>query len=89
MQQTLMDYANNKFHLSLFQQPYIGHKVRPARAKDSSKRPGTKRVKSPSQIHGQSPSPTSIEQDWKHQGPEDSDFRSPAQVPTVPHPVIQ
>ena len=66
-----------------------GNKVRPAIAKDSMKRPGTKGIKSPSQIPGQSPSLTSVEQDWKHQGPEDSDFRPPAQVLTAPHPMIQ
>ena len=69
--------------------PLVGHKVRPAIAKDSSKRPGTKGIKSPSQIFGQSPSLTSIEQDWKHQGPEDSDFRPPALVPAATHPKIQ
>ena len=77
----LTDYAGNKSHLSLSQQPLVGHKVRPAIAKDSLKRPGTKGIKSLSQIPGQSPSVTSIEQDWKHQGPEDSDFCPPAQVP--------
>ena len=48
------------------QQRLVGHKVRPARAKDSRKRSGTKRIMPPSQIPGQSPSLTSIEQDWKH-----------------------
>ena len=85
----LTDYAGNKSHLSLAQQPLIGHKVRPAIAKDSPKRPGTKGIKSPSQILDQSPSLTSIEQDWKQQGPEDLDFRPPAQVPAAPHPIIQ
>ena len=89
LQLTLTDYAGNKSHLSLSQQPLVGHKVRPAIAKDSLKRPGTKGIKSPSQILGQSPSLASIEQDWKHQGPEDSDFRPPAQVPAAPHPIIQ
>ena len=42
-----------------------------------------------SQIPGQSPSLTSIEQDWKHQGPEDLDFCPPAQETTAPHPMIQ
>ena len=87
--QLTLKYAGNKSHLSLSQQPLIGHKVRPAIAKDSPKRPGTKGMKSPSQIHGQSQSLTSAEQDWKHQGPEDSDFRPPAQVPAAPHPKIQ
>jgi len=85
----LMDYAGNKPHLSLSQQTLIGHNVRPAIAKDSLKRPGTKEIKSQSQIPGQSPSLTSIEQDCKHQGLEDSDFHPPAQVPTAPHPMIQ
>ena len=85
----LTDYAGNKSHLSLSQQPLVGHKFRPAIAKDSPKRPRTKGIKSLSQILGQSPSLTSVEQDWKHQGPEDSDFRPPAQVPTAPHPIIQ
>ena len=88
-QLTLTDYAGNKSHLSLSQQPLIGHKVRRATVKDSLKRPGTKGIKSPSQIPGQSVSLTSIEQDWKHQGPEDSDFLPPAQVPAAPHPMIQ
>ena len=88
-QLTLTDYAGNKFHLSLSQQPFIQHKVRQAIAKDSPKRPGTKGIKSPSQIPGQTSSLTSIEQDWKHQGPEDSDFRPPAQVLAAPHPIIQ
>ena len=77
----LMDYAGNKSHLSLSQQLLVGHKVRPAIAKDSLKRPGTKGIKSLSQLPGQSLSLKSKEQDWKHQGPEDSDFRPPAQVP--------
>ena len=64
-----------KSHLSLSQQLHIGHKVRPAIAKDFPKRPGTEGVKSSSQIICQSPSLTSVEKDWKHQGPEDSDFR--------------
>ena len=85
----LTDYAGNKSHLSLSQQPLVGHKVSPAIAKDSLKRPGTKEIKSPSQIPGQSPSLTSVERDWKHQGPEDSDFRPPAQVLAAPHPIIQ
>ena len=88
-QLTLTDYAGTKSHLSLSQQPLVGHKVRPAIAKDSLKRPGPKGIKSPSQIPGQSPSLTSIEQDWKHRGPEDSDFRLTAQVPTALHPIIQ
>ena len=88
-QLTLTDYAGNKSHLSLSQEPLIRHKVRPAIAKDSPKRPGTKGIKSPSQIPGQSPSLTSIEQDWKHQGPEDSHFRPPAQVPAARHPMLQ
>ena len=87
-QLTLTDYAGKKSHLSLSQQLLVGHKVRPAIAKDSPKRPGTKGIKSPSQILGQSPSLTPIEQDWKHQGPEDSDFPPSAQVPTTPHPMI-
>ena len=66
-QLTLTDDAGNKSHLSLSQQLLIGHKVRPAIANDSPKRPGTKGIKSPSQILGQSPSLASIEQDWKHQ----------------------
>ena len=77
-QLTLTDYAGNKSHLSLSQQPLVGHKVRPAIAKNSPKRPGIKGIKSPSQIPGQSPSLTSIEQDWKHQVPEDLDFYPPA-----------
>ena len=85
----LTDYAGNKSHLSLSQQPLVGHKVRPAKAKDSPKRPDTKGIKSPSQILGHSPSLASIEQDWKHQGLEDLDVRLPAQVLTVPHPMIQ
>ena len=85
----LTDYTGSKSHLNLSQQPLIGHKVRPAIAKDSPKTPGTKGIKSPSQIPGQSPSLTSTEQDWKHQGPEDYDFRPPAQVPAAPHPMIQ
>ena len=88
-QLTLTDYAGNKSDLSLSQQPLVGHKVRPAIAKDSPKRPGTKGIKSPSQILGQSPSLASIEQDWKQQGPEDSDIRPPAQEPTAPHLMIQ
>ena len=85
----LTDDANNKSHLSLSQQPLIGHKVRPAIAKDSLKRPGTEGLKSPSQTPGQSPSLTSIEQEWKHQGTEDSDFCPPKQVSALPHPKIQ
>ena len=85
----LTEYAGNKSHLSLSQQPLVGHNVRPVTAMDSLKRPGTKGIKSPSKIPGQSPSLTSIEQDWKHQGPEDSDFRPPAQVPAAAHPMIQ
>ena len=84
----LTDDAGNKSHLSLSQQLLVGHKVRPATAKDSPKRPGPKIIKSPSQIHNQSPSLTSIEQDWKPQEPEDSDFR-PAQVLIALHPMIQ
>ena len=85
----LTDFAGNKSHLSLSQQPLVGHKVRPAIAKDSPKRPGTKGIKSVSQIPGQSPSLAFIEQDWKHQGPEDLDFCPPAQVLAVLHPMIQ
>jgi len=84
-----MDYGGNKSHLSLSQQPLVRYKVRPAIAKDYLERPGTKGINSPSQIPGHSPSPTSIEQDWKHQGPEDSDFGPPAQIPAAPHPMIQ
>ena len=76
-QLTLTDYAGNKSHLRLSQQPFIGHKVQLAIAKDSTKRPGTKGMKSPSQILDQSPSLTSIEQDWKHQGPKHSTFVLP------------
>ena len=83
------DETGNKSHLSLSQQPLVGHKVQSAIAKDSPKRPRTKGIEFPSQIPGQSPSLTSIEQDWKHQGPEDSDFRRPAQLPTAPHSMIQ
>ena len=85
----LTDSAGNKSHLSLSKHPLVGHKVRPAIAKDSPKRPGSEGVKSPSQNPGQSPSLASFEQDWKHQGPEDSDFRPPAHVPTAPHSMIQ
>ena len=56
-------------------------------AKDSPKRPGTKGITFPSQILGQSRSLTSIEQDRKHQGPED--FHPPAQASAAPHPMIQ
>ena len=70
----LTDYAGNQPHLSLSQQPLVGHKARSAIAKDSPKRPGTKGIKSLSQIPGQSPSLTSIEQDWKHQGIWDGDL---------------
>ena len=38
----------------------------------------TKGIKSPSQIPGQSPSLTAVEQDWKHKEPEDLDFSPPA-----------
>ena len=62
-QLTLTDYAGNNFHLSLSQQPLVGHKVRRAIVKDSLKRPGTKGIKSLSQIPGQSPNLTSVEQD--------------------------
>ena len=86
---TLTDYEGNKSHLSLFQQPLVGHKVRLPTAKDSAKRPGNKGFKYPSQIPGQSPSLTSVEQDWNHQGPEDSDFRPPAQVAAMPYAMIQ
>ena len=86
---TLTDYVGNKSHLSLSQHPLVGYKVQPAIAKDSPKRPGTKGIKSPSQIFGQSLSLTSIEQDWKHQGPEDSDFRPPTQATATLHPMIQ
>ena len=75
---TLTADAGNKSHLSLSQQLLVGHKVRPAKAKDSPKIPGTNGIKSPSQIPGQSPSLTSKEQDYMHQGPEDTDFRPPA-----------
>ena len=51
-QLTLTDYPGNKSHLSLSQQPLAGHKVRPAIAKGSPKRPGTTGIKSPSQIPG-------------------------------------
>ena len=61
LQLTLTDYTGNTTHLSLSQQPLVGHKVRPARAKDSPKRSGTKGMKSPSQILGQSPSLASID----------------------------
>ena len=88
-QLTLTDYAGYKSHLSLSQEPLLGHKVRPAIAKDSPKRPGPKGIKSLSQILDQNSSLASIEQDWKHQGPEDSDFHPPAQVPAAPHPIIQ
>ena len=64
----LTDYAGNKSHLILSQQPLVGHNVHPAIAKDSPKRSGTKGIKSPSQIPGQSPSLTSAEQTWKHSG---------------------
>ena len=83
------DYAGNKSHLSLSQQLLVGHKIRSAIAKDSLKRPGTKGIQTPSQIPGQIPNLTSIEQEWKHHGPDDLDFRPPTQVPTVPHPMIQ
>ena len=89
LQLMLSDYAGNKSHLNLSQQPLVGHKVRPAKAKDSLKGPGTKGIKSPSQIPGQSPTLTSREQDWKYQGPEETDFRPPAQVLAAPHPMIQ
>ena len=62
----LTDYTGNKFHLSVSWQPLIGGKLCPA--KDSLKRLGTEGVKSPSQIPGQIPSLTSIEQEWKDQG---------------------
>uniref|UniRef100_A0A8C4R4X8 Uncharacterized protein n=1 Tax=Eptatretus burgeri TaxID=7764 RepID=A0A8C4R4X8_EPTBU len=78
----------NAFQVSLITQLLVGHKVRPAIAKDSPKRLGPKGIKSLSQIPGQSPSLTSIEQDQKHQGPEDSDFHPPAQVPAGPHLMI-
>ena len=58
----LTDFAGNKSHLSLSQQPLVVHTTN-----NSLKRPGTKGKKSQSQIPGQSPSLTSIEQDWKHQ----------------------
>ena len=48
----IMDYAGNKSHVSLSQKPLVGHKVRPAIAKDSPKRPGTNGIKSLSQIPG-------------------------------------
>ena len=89
LQLMLTDYAGNKSQLSLSQQPLVGQKVQPAIAKDSPKRPGTKGMKSRSQILGQSPSLTSEEQDWKYEGPEDSDFRTPAQVLAALHPLIQ
>ena len=58
-QLTLTDDAANKSHLNLSQQPVVGQKVRPAIAKDSPKRPGTRGIKSPSQIPGQNTSLTS------------------------------
>ena len=85
----LTEYAGNKSHLSLSEKMLVGHKDRPAIVKDSLKRSGTKGIKSSSQILGQSPSLTSVEQDWKHQGPEHSDVCRPADVPTVAHPMIQ
>ena len=88
-QLTLMDYAGNKSLLSLSQEPLVGHEVWPVTAKDFPNRPFTKGIKSPSQIPGQSQSLSSVEQDWKHQGPEDSDFRPSAQVPTALHPMNQ
>ena len=88
-QLTLTDYAGNRSHLSLSQQPLVGHTVLPAIAKDFPKRPGTNAIKSPSQIPGQRPTLTSVEQDWKHQEPEDFDFRLPTQVLAALHPVIQ
>jgi len=42
LQVTLTDYAGNKSHLSLSQQPLVGNKVKQAKAKDSPKRPGNK-----------------------------------------------
>ena len=74
LQLMLTDYTGYKSHLSLSQQPLVGHKIWPVIVKDSPKRPGTERLESPSQIPGQSPSLTSVLQDRKHQGPEDSDF---------------
>ena len=58
----LTDYAGKKSHLSLSQQPLVGHKVQRVITKDFPKRPGTKGIKSPSQILGKSPSLASIEQ---------------------------
>jgi len=89
LQLTLTDYAGNKSNLSLSQQLLVGHKVQPVMAKDSLKRRGTKGIKSPSQIPGQSPTLTSREQVWKYQGPEETDFHSPAQELAAPHPMIQ
>ena len=83
----LTDYTGNKSHLSLSQKPLVAYKAWPAMAKDSPKRPDKEGVKSSSQIPGQSSSLTSVKQDWKHQGPVDSDFHPPAQVPTAPHPI--
>ena len=76
---TLTVDAGNKSHSSLSQQMLVGNKAQTVIAKDSPKRPGTKIIKSPSQMLDQSPSLASIEQDWKHQGPEDSDL-----IPLVP-----
>ena len=40
-QLTLTDDTGNKAHLSLSQQPLVGHEVQPAIANDTPKRPGT------------------------------------------------
>ena len=74
----LTDCAGNKYHLSFSQQPLVGNKVQTAKTKDSLKSPGTKGIMSESEIPGQSSSLKSIEQDWKQQGPEDLNFRTPA-----------
>ena len=47
-QLTLTDDTGNKSHPSLSQQPLVGHKIQPAIAKDSPKRPGTKGIVSTS-----------------------------------------
>ena len=73
--------------MSLSQQPLVGHSLT-SDSQGFSEETWYKGIKSPSQIPGQSPSLTSIKQDWKHQGLEDSDFRPPAQVPAAPHRMI-
>ena len=87
-QLTLTDYADNKSHLHLSQQP-LGHKVGPVIAKDSPKRSGTEGVKCLSQILSQSLSLTSVEQDWEDQELKDSDFCPHEEVQTALHPIIQ